>query len=77
MRPMGWSFGGTQYRLEYTPGFVAAGWRRFEPETPSIADLERASEDADAAERLGTTPEAMAVPVRATELCNWLAHIGV
>lgn len=42
-----------------------------------IDGLPRADTDPDTAQRLGGRIEDLALAVRATELRNWLAHIGV
>ena len=41
-----------------------------------LSDLSNCSTDRTAAERLGTTPEEMQTDMRATEIRNWLDHIG-
>ena len=74
----GVDFWGTQYHPEMTVEDIAFGVRSrgiFKDKSSEIDDLERASLDDEAAHRVGTTVEEQAMPVRATELSNWLRHV--
>ena len=73
----GIDFWGMQYHPEFDVGFVGrylSGSGRLTD--PVAADLEVADQDAAAADRLDTTPEAQKLGVRATELRNWLDRIA-
>ena len=74
----GVDFWGSQYHPEYSVAHVADMLRaprhggRY---ADLVEDLSASGHDAQAAIRVGTTPEAQAVEMRARELVNWLAHV--
>ncbi len=69
-------FWGMQYHPEYTPEFVGVYLQtRDGPDNAQALDLVTAQSDADAAARLGTTPQAQALATRTLELRNWLAQL--
>lgn len=73
----GIDFWGMQYHPEFDAGFIGrylGGAGRVAGDV--AADLEVADQDAAAATRLGTTPDAQKLAVRATELRNWLNRIA-
>ncbi|MEM1074852.1 MAG: type 1 glutamine amidotransferase [Pseudomonadota bacterium] len=66
-------FWGVQYHPEYTLPFIASrarAWKRLPDET--IADIEVADSDAEAAARLGVRSDDLKPRMRMTELRNWL-----
>ena len=70
-------FWGMQYHPEFDVGFVGKYLGGSGRLAESVAmDLEMADQDVSAAARLGTTPEAQELGVRATELRNWLDRIA-
>ncbi|MDV4146309.1 type 1 glutamine amidotransferase [Shimia sp. FJ5] len=74
----GVDFWGTQYHPEMSLQEIAAAVRGkglFEAADRMADRLEIADQDADAAAEFGTSPEALAVPVRGRELVNWIAHL--
>jgi GMP synthase (glutamine-hydrolysing) len=75
----GIDFWGTQYHPELTPADIAgfiSGSGLFHHFPADVATLSAVTEDAEAAARFGTTPQAQATPVRAQELANWLGHVA-
>ncbi|MEQ9694483.1 type 1 glutamine amidotransferase [Shimia sp. SDUM112013] len=74
----GVDFWGTQYHPEMSMADVAAstgGRSLFDGARDLTDDLARADKDPNAAFRLGTSVEALALQERARELVNWLAHV--
>lgn len=72
----GVDFWGVQYHPECSARDVAGWFRgRGGDLAETVALLERAEEEAEAAARLGTTPEELALSTRTREMANWLAHV--
>ena len=72
----GVDFWGVQYHPELAPSVIAADVRR-QMGASALADLlERADRDANSAAKLGVHPMALDLPLRTTELSNWLAHVS-
>ena len=75
----GVSFWGAQYHPELRTTHVAYyledGDSIFAGKSALIADLNNAETDAQAAARLGTSPDALTASYRTIELANWLAHV--
>lgn len=74
----GINYWGTQYHPELAPQAIAAILSRLDQTAHAarIADLSACDTDAAAAQRLGTSTEAMAVQQRTVELRNWLRHVA-
>ena len=71
----GVDFWGMQYHPEFSPAYVGRYLRGNGRISPATADdLEAAQENPSAAARLSTTPQGQSIPVRTTELVNWLAR---
>ena len=71
----GVDFWGMQYHPEFSPAYVGRYLRGNGRISPATADdLEAAQEDPSAAARLSTTPQGQSIPVRTTELVNWLVR---
>ncbi|MBR9844150.1 MAG: type 1 glutamine amidotransferase [Rhodobacteraceae bacterium] len=71
-------FWGTQYHPEMSLQEVSVAVRGkgiFEEANRMADRLEIADHDKEAAAAFGTSPEALAIPVRARELANWIAHV--
>lgn len=74
----GVDFWGTQYHPEMSLQEVSVAVRGkglFEQADRMADRLEIADHDAEAAAEFGTSPEALAVPVRGREIVNWIAHV--
>lgn len=75
----GVSFWGAQYhpelRATHVADYLEDADSIFAGKSALIADLNYAETDADAAARLGTSPDALTVFYRTIELANWLAHV--
>ena len=71
----GVDFWGMQYHPEFSPAYVGRYLRGNGRISSEMADdLEAAETDSAAAMRLSTTPQCQSMPVRTTELSNWLAR---
>ncbi|MBY6113048.1 type 1 glutamine amidotransferase [Mameliella alba] len=71
----GVDFWGTQYHPEIAPPLIANALRRRDGDAQLAEDMDNAETDPEAAARLGAAPGDLDLPVRAMELCNWLAHV--
>lgn len=73
----GVSFWGMQYHPECTPQFIGAYTRSTGKISAEMAaDMAVADSNAEAAARLGTTPQEQQPPGRTVEIANWLAHVA-
>ena len=76
----GVSFWGAQYHPELRTTHIAAYLEDrdsiFAGKSALLADLTAAETDAQAAARLGTSPDALTASYRTIELANWLAHVN-
>lgn len=71
----GVDFWGTQYHPEVAPRLIADALRQRAGDLHLAADMDTVETDSAAAARLGASTDDLSLPIRATELRNWLAHV--